>query len=142
MRNEVLLLALLTTLSFTGCGGGSQPSALPDTSPLHGGILVPLPENQGYVELLNDKRERKGGAFLTTIVAYPLQADQKTAFPRTPTSVTVTMDTPKGKKTIPLLPKPDQGDSVGSARFVSDFGPYELNQVGGDITVAVDGKTL
>src|SRR4051794_140419 len=102
MRNEALLLALLATVTHGGCGGGSVPPAVPPSSPLHGGILVPLPENQGYVELLNDKREKKGKAFLTTIVAYPLQADQRTAFPRTPTSVSVTMDTPKGKKTIPL----------------------------------------
>jgi hypothetical protein len=41
-----------------------------------------------------------------------------------------------------LLLTPRPSDPVGSVRFVSDFGPYELNQIGGDIAVEVDGKRL
>ena len=141
MRTAVLLSFLAVT-AFTGCGGGVVPSPIPPASPLHGGILVPLPDKQGYVELLNDKRQRKYGASETTIVAYLLGPDQKTALGQKPTNVSVKLDTPSGQQTISLLAKPDQGDSVGSARFASEFGPFDLNQRGGEVTVAIDGKTL
>ena len=70
------------------------------------------------------------------------QADQKTPFATRFTSVVLTIDTAKGKETIPLRFTPDPGDPVGSARFVSDFGSYEMNQIGSRIAVTVDGKTL
>ena len=139
---RTVVLSSLLAATCTGCGGQVVPSAIPPTSPLHGGILVPLPDNQGYVELLNDKREKRYGAFETTIVAYLLQPDKKTALSLKSTNVSVKLDTSGGQKTVMLLAKPDQGDSVGSARFASEFGPFELNQRGGDVVVAIDGKTL
>jgi hypothetical protein len=143
MRHVVLLFSSFAVGTFTGCGAGeANPSPLAETSNLHGGILIPLPEDQGFVELLNDRYEKKRAAYLTTIVAYVLQPDKKTAFPKPPTSVSVTLLTSKGKKTIPLLLTPRPSDPVGSVRFVSDLGPYELNQIGGDIAVEVDGKRL
>jgi hypothetical protein len=142
MRNGVLLLAFLATVAHAGCGGGSVTSTHAEVSNLHGGILVPLPEKQGYVELLNDRRQQQGRAFLTNIVAYLLQDDQKTPIAQLPSSMSVTIDTTKGRKTIPLQPKPNPDDAVGSARFVSDFGPFELSNIGGEVAVAVAGKTL
>jgi hypothetical protein len=117
-------------------------SLVPAGSPLHGGILIPLPENQGYVELLNDKRERRSGAVQTNIVAYLLQSDQKTALAAKPSKVSVKLDTPRGPATIDLAPKPSQADPTAGPPYVSEFGPYELNQRGGEVIVAIDGKTL
>jgi hypothetical protein len=125
-----------------GCGGQVIPSPIPPTSPLHGGILVPLPEKLGYVELLNDSRQKRYNATETNILAYLLGPDQKTALVQKPTSVSVQLDTPSGRQTVPMLPNPDPGDPAGSARFGSEFGLFELNQRGGEITVAIDGKTL
>lgn len=141
MRRAVLT-ALLAAVSSMGCGGRVVPSPIPPASALHGGILVPLPENTGFVELLNEKRERRSGTIQTTIVAYVLQPDQKTALAQKPAQVSVKLDTPGGPKTIPLVPEPAPGDPLAGARLASELGPYELNLRGGEITLVVEGKTL
>jgi hypothetical protein len=142
MRNGVLLLSLFAAAMCPGCGGVTTPSSILPSSPLHGGILIPLPENQGFVELLNDKRERRGRVFLTTVVAYLLQPDQKTALAHKPTQVSVKLDTASGRKTLLLVAEPNPGDSLGEVRFTSELGPFELDQRGGEITLAINGKTL
>jgi hypothetical protein len=142
MRHALLFPSLLAAGMCSGCGPGVKTSALPGSSPLHGGILIPLPEDQGYVELLNDKRERRAGYFQTNLVAYLLQPDQKTALAVKPSKVSVKLDTPRGPATIDLVPKPSQADPMAGAPYVSEFGPYELNQRGGEVIVAIDGKTL
>jgi hypothetical protein len=142
MRYEFLLLSLLTAGIYSGCGMRPAPSAVAPSSPLHGGILIPLPENQGYVELLNDKRERRGRAFLTTVVAYVLQPDQKSAVTQQSKSVTIKLGVPPDVKTLTLRPDPDGSDPAGAARFVSELGPFVLNPSGGEIQVVLDGKTL
>jgi hypothetical protein len=142
MRHALVFLSLVPAGMCQGCGPGVHTSALPASSPLHGGILIPLPEDQGYVELLNEKRERRAGTFQTTIVAYLLQPDQKTALAAKPSKVSVKLGTSRGPATIDLLPKPGQADPVAGAPYVSEFGPYDLNQNGGEVIVAIDGKTL
>jgi hypothetical protein len=142
MRHAVLFLSLVAAGICSGCGPGVHTAALPASGPLHGGILVPLPEVQGYVELLNDKRERKSGAILTNIVAYLLQSDQKSPMTQQSPAVTVKLGTPPSVQMVALRPDPDRSDPSGSARFVSDFGPFLLNQSGGEIQVVLDGKTL
>jgi hypothetical protein len=142
MRHAGLFLSLVAAGMCSGCGPGVHTSALPASSPLHGGILIPLPEDQGYVELLNDKRERKLGVIQTNLVAYLLQSDLKTALPGKPSKVSVKLDTPRGQATVDLVAKPDQADPVAGPRYVSELGMYELNQRGGEVTVALDGKTL
>jgi hypothetical protein len=142
MRAEFLLLSLVTAVFCTGCGVSPHPSPVPSSSPLHGGILIPLPEEQGYVELLNDKRERKGNAYLTTIVAYLLQPDQKSSVTEQAKSVTVKLGAPPEAKTIAMRHDPDRSDPSGTARFVSELGLFQLNQSGGEIQVVLNGKTL
>jgi hypothetical protein len=142
MRNASFFAALLASVLGSGCGPSTKVPLVPPSSPLHGGILIALPEDGGYVELLNGGRQRVGYQFTTTLVAYLLQPDMKTALAEKPASIAVTLDTPAGEKTIPLASKPETGDSVGSTRYVSDPGPYELNQRGGEVTVPLNGKTL
>jgi len=142
MRNGVQLLSFFALVMSPGCDAVTPTSSILPSSPLHGGILIPLPENQGYIELLNEKREKRGNVFLTTVVAYLLQPDQKTALAQKPTQFSVKLDTASGPKMIPLVPEPNPGDPFGNARFASELGPFELNQRGGDVTLAIDGKTL
>ena len=49
---------------------------------------------------------------------------------------------PENPSKTKLMPYECGIDPVGSARFASDPGPYELNQIGGEVAVAVGGKTL
>jgi hypothetical protein len=126
-----------------GCGQPAPlPSAVPASSEHHGGILVPLTDKEAYVELVNGERKKNGSTFDTTIVAYVLQADQKTAVAENPTSVQAKVQTPKGEQVIALKAAPDSADPVGSSRFVSALGPFDLHQTGGEVTVQVGGKTL
>jgi hypothetical protein len=142
MRNSFVFVSLITAGMCMGCGYGTVPPAVPAASPLHGGILIPLPEDQGYVELLNDQRMRKGNVVLLTIVAYLLQPDQKSPATKEPQSLTIKLGAPPDVQTVAMRPDPDRSDPSGSARFVSGFGPYLLNQSGGEIQVMRDGKTL
>jgi hypothetical protein len=142
LHHALTFLSLVLAGTTSGCGPSVHSSAVPASSPLHGGILIALPEDQGFVELLNDRRERKAGGMQTTIVAYLLQPDQKTAHAAKPPKVTVKLDTPRGPATIDLLPKADKADTVAGTPFISELGFYDLTQRGGDVTVAIDGKTL
>jgi hypothetical protein len=143
MRTRSSLLSLIIAGALIGCG---RPvvveSSAPATSELHGGVLVPLTDKQAYVELLNGDRQKRGKVFETTLVTYLLQPDLKTPFGETPTSVEVKIGTPKGDQVVALKAAPESADPLGSTRFVSAPGPYELNQVGGEVTVKVGGKTL
>lgn len=143
MRTILSAMSLIIAGTLIGCG---QPvvveSAVPATGEHHGGILIPLTDNQAYVELLNGDRQKKGKGYETTLVAYLLQPDQKTPFSETPTSVEIKIGTPKGDQVVPLKAARDSADPLGSSRFVSAPGPFELNQTGGEVTVQVGGKTL
>ena len=68
-------------------------------------------------------------------------ARRKTPIAETPTSVEVKIVTATGEQVIPLKASPDS-PIRGERRFVSASGPYELNQVGGEVKVQVGGKTL
>jgi hypothetical protein len=142
MRKLLPAMILITAGTLTGCGGVAVDSSVPATSEHHGGILIPLSDKQAYMELLNGKREKKGKAFETTLVAYLLSGDLKTAFAETPQSVEIKIGAPGGERVVALKAAPDSSDPLGSARFVSPSGPFELNQVGGEVTVQVGGNTL
>jgi hypothetical protein len=142
MRIGFLFLSVVAAGMCSGCGVEPHASPIPPSSPLHGGILIPLPEAQGYVELLNDNRVKRGNAYLTTVVAYLLQADQKSAVTQQAGSVTVKLGVPPEVKTIKMRHNPDRSDPSGTARFVSELGLFQLNQSGGEIQVVLDGKTL
>jgi hypothetical protein len=142
MRKILSLLPLVTAVAVMGCGQPVVESSVPATSEHHGGILVPLTDEQAYAELLNGDRVKKGKAVETTLVAYLLQRDLKTPLPGTPASVEIKIGTPKGDQVVALKAAPDPADPLGTSRFVSTPGPFELNQVGGVVTVQVDGKTL
>jgi hypothetical protein len=137
------LTALLLAFALAGCAGDPVPANVTGSSHLHGGVLAQLPDNLGYVELLNDKRAKgKGGVADTTIVAYVLQPDKNTAIATLPTEVSVKLTTAKGPLTVPLRAEPDPADPVGTARFVSAMGPYDLHELSAEVVLNLGGKTI
>jgi hypothetical protein len=136
------LLSLITAGMLSGCGAGAHTSMVSESSPLHGGILIPLPENQGFVELLNDKHVMKGRVLHTTIVAYFLQPDRKSPITQPAPAITIKLGAPPDVRTVTMRPEPDGKDPSGSARFVSDIGPYLLNQSGGEIQAGLGSKSF
>jgi hypothetical protein len=143
MRTILSAMSLIIAGALVGCGQAVVvDSSVPATSEHHGGILVPLTDNQAYVELLNGDRQKKGAGYETSLIAYLLQPDQKSSFSATPTSVEVKVGTPKGDQVVPLKAAPDSADPLGRSRFASKPGPFELSQNGGEVTVQAGGKTL
>jgi hypothetical protein len=143
MRTILSAMAVIAAAALIGCGQAVVvETPVPATSENHGGVLIPLTDNQAYLELVNGDRQKKGKAYQTTLVAYLLQADQKTPSAEAPTSVEVKIGTPKGDEVVALKAAPDPADPLGNSRFVSIPGPFELNQTGGEVTVQVGGKTL
>lgn len=142
MRTQCFVISLIVMAALCGCSPTVYESPVAATGEHHGGILIPLTDNQAYLELLNGNREKKGKAFETTLVAYLLQSDQKTPVSGVPATVVVKMGTPAGEQTIALKAAADTSDPVGSARFVSSPGPFELAQTGGEVTVQLGDQTL
>src|ERR1700679_2367573 len=75
MRTNLRIFSLIASAGLIGCGPGSGPGSklLPDKH--HGGVLVPLTDNQVYVELLNGERKKTGSTYDTTVIAYLLESD-------------------------------------------------------------------
>ena len=143
MRSILLAASFMLAGLIVGCGQSAPgTSAVPESSEHHGGILVPLGDKEAYAELTNGDRKKSGATFDTTIIAYLLQPDLKTSFTETPTSVQVKIGTPRGDQVVDLKAAPDSADPIGSSRFISAYGPFDLHQTGGEVTVQVGGKTL
>ena len=100
--HNIYAVPFMTAGALIGCGGQAVvvESAVPATSEHHGGILIPLTDKHAYMELLNGDRLKKGDEHETTLVAYLIQSDQKSAISETPTSAGVTIATPEGGKMV------------------------------------------
>jgi hypothetical protein len=133
---------LLLASALAGCAGEAVPTNVTGSSHLHGGILAQLPDNLGYVELLNGTRVKGKGGSDTTIVAYILQPDKSTAIATLPSEVSVKMTTAKGQTTVPLRAEADSADPVGAARYVSAMGPYDLHERSAEVVLNLGGKTV
>ena len=122
MRTQCFVISLIVIAALGGCGSTVYESPVPATAEHHGGILIPLTDNQAYLELMNGTREKKGKGkpSQTTLVAYLFQSDQKTPVSGVPATVMVKMETPAGEQSIALKPAADTSDPLGSAvRFRS-----------------------
>jgi hypothetical protein len=143
MRTILSMFCLIAAGAPIGCAPAVVVEApVLATSEHHGGILIPLTDKQAYLELLNGKLEKKGKGYETSLVAYLPQPDQKSPFSETPASVEVKIGTPTGDQVVALKSAPDSADPLGTARFVSKPGPFELTQSGGEVTVKIGGQTL
>lgn len=138
-----VLLGLLAMLPL-GCSEQGAIQAGPnDRVGPHRGVLVALPNDQGYAEIFNSpqRRGRGTGRAPTQVVVCFLNNDLTSPAAATPSGVsvklTVTTDTPV---TVSLDAAPEAGDPLGKNRFISKSGPYELSDAHGELTGTLGGQ--
>ncbi len=138
------ILPLLGLLGF-GCGGTgvSPPVPRAEIGP-HQATLYQLPENQGWVELVNepeveDRRVKPN----TAVVVYFFQADRKTPLAPAPSDVRVDVNEGRNHiETLTLKAEPKVDDPAGGCRFASKLGPYLLEGLRGKLTATLNGKPV
>jgi len=110
----------------------------------HHGTTIRLPEEKGFVELTNepevtDRRSNEA----TSIVAYYLQSDAKSALQPVPTDVSFVIELgKKAAQTIPLSAQPKSDDPAGASRFASKPGPYQLSALRGRLNAKIGGQEV
>jgi hypothetical protein len=118
----------------------------------HHGTALQLPENKGYVELVNEPevRDRRGNE-PTSIVAYYLQTDGKSPLSSLPSEVSFEIETSSGRngkrgepaaQSLPMTAEPKAEDPAGAGRFASKPGPYLLSTLRGTLKAKIDGQQV
>jgi hypothetical protein len=152
MRIVFVGAALALAAFLTGCDSSTPPEGISVAIGPHQGTMIRLPEDKGFVELVNepevtDRRNPQP----TSIVAYYLQADAKSSLSPAPADVGFAMDTGGGKaargrkgtpETIPLVAEPKSDDPAGSSRFASKPGPYQLSAIRGNLSAKIAGQDV
>ena len=105
--------------------------------------MTALPDDQGWVELLNENEHAVGKARTGSVVAYFFKSDRQTPLDPPPTDVTLKLSgAEKGAVTLPLAPAPAAGDPAGAARFASKAGPDTLSDTPGELSGKLAGKAF
>jgi hypothetical protein len=108
-----------------------------------------LPDDKGFVELVNepavtDRRNPQP----TSLVAYFLQPDARSAMTPSPTDVGMQIDPGRGSRkrteatALPLGAEPKADDPAGGSRFASKVGPYALSGIRGTLKAKVGGQDV
>ena len=150
MRLRVGMLGLAALC--WGCDSPGPQLAVNVTVAPHRGTMIRLPDDKGFVELVNepevfDRRKTEP----TSIVAYYLQIDGRSPLDPAPAEVHFAIETGGGKGAhgkpgsgerilLSAGPKPD--DPVGAARFASRPGPYDLAGIRGTLTAKIGGQEI
>jgi hypothetical protein len=125
----------LLLVFVAGCEPGA-PNLRPGPETPHGGSLFPLPDGQGYVEIL--KQTTSGRKPQSRIVAYFLGADRK---PMAVTPIAVSLKLQAGG-TAPVEFKPTRDtDPVKTGGLSSALIP-DRDDLGGDLSATIDGKSV
>lgn len=140
MRQSSRILAVGCLLIVAGCGDSIRIKTVPAP---HGGVMVAIPDDQGWVELQfesksGDGRDRNAESEL---IAYFLNPAGNAALEPVPSDVKVTFQTPK-VRSIPMTLTPSAGDANGSARYVSPSGKYGSDELNGSIEATIAGKPV
>ena len=127
---RAFFLCLTSTATLIGCGGGPSLSDSGPPPP-HGGNLVRLPANAGYVEVVK-KPSSSATTPMAGEVSFYFLKDASTPISPAPSSGTLTV----GKKKVALKP---EGDAL-----VTPEGPplFPKGDVDGTLTVELDGKPV
>ena len=146
LQFRTAILVLLATVGAAGCGGYAAPPAAPVPRP-HGGTTLVLPEGLGYAELVNEPEVSGDRAKTpTSLVVYFLAPDGGSALSPLPSevkaSVELSLSRMKKQETLELASHPKSDDPVGSARFASMAGPYNLGVLRGEISGKLGTQTF
>jgi hypothetical protein len=139
-------VGLLLLMSIAGCGGGDGQTAAPTPTPSagpHGGPAVPLPDDQGFGEVVIEPESKRGSGLNARVAVYFFKGDLKAPLDTSPTDVRVKLELPGDEPAdIALAPEPKAGEAAGAGRFVSKVGPYAFDQTRGALTATVGGQTF
>lgn len=134
-------LALMLVAAIVGCGavGTTAVTSLPSKPGTHGGTAFPLPDGKGYAEVVLEpvKSSKKGRDVV--LAMYFVKPDQSAALEPAPTSISAKMTVPGESTPItatltPKSLKPNDG------RFATEVGPYDYDEIRGEITGTFDGQ--
>jgi hypothetical protein len=103
-----------------------------------------LPNDLGYAEVVNEPQvEGRGDASNTSIVVYILTPDIKASAPVALTDVKFVIDAGTARtKTLTLKSEPKPNDPAGGNRFISEAGPYRIEEIRGELTANAAGAPV
>lgn len=133
--------AMVAAAFLAGCSSAPAPPSAILRGP-HDGTAFVLPGAKGIVEIVNEPEvvDRRGNVS-TSVVAYFLQADGRSALDPAPMDVKfeIRPGARKLARVVPLAAAPKAGDPAGAARFASQPGPYDLEATHGALSAAIGG---
>ncbi len=143
------LLALMD-LFLTGCGQDAPSPAVPvgTTTGPHGGIAVPLPDGAGYAEILLEKEGPSKGKSRAAakgvkprFVVFFLNPDRNGPASPAPGEAQLKVNLPTGSTaSVVLTASPKTDDPSGSARFLSEPGDYDYDELSGELSATLGGQ--
>jgi hypothetical protein len=129
-------LMIVPACLLAGCGG--SPKELPIAQAAHGGSLVTLPGERGYVEILVEAAAGGGrkAQGKSQIVAYFFQPDATTAMSPGPSDVKVKLGTGEKGAVVDLSPDPK-----AAGKFASEPGTFPEG-FNGQLDANVKGEAI
>jgi len=151
MPKSFLAILLAAAGLTVGCGSPELSSQV--FKGTHGGTTFRLPDEKGFVELVNEPVVTdRHNPQPTSIVAYFYQANGKTAMSPSPTDVSFQIDpdarsrqrgkATAGSSTLPLSAEPKADDPAGISRFASKTGSYDLAGVRGTLKAKINSQDV
>jgi hypothetical protein len=137
---------------LSGCSASAPPASVSVASGPHQGTMIRLPEDKGFVELVNEPEvtDRRNPP-PTSIVAYYLQTDAESPLMPAPSDVSFAIGSGGGKsaggtkggvQSIPLNAEPKSAEPAGASRFASKPGPYQLSAIRGNLNAKISGLDI
>jgi hypothetical protein len=148
MRRPSSAWFCLVLVLGSGCGQGVPAPAVPTgtTTGPHGGIAVPLGDGAGYAEILLEKEGAAKGkpkpGVRPRFAVYVLNAERTGPASPPPSEARLKVALPTGTTVdVALTASAKAGDPTGPARYVSQPGDYDYDELSGEVTVTLDGKS-
>jgi hypothetical protein len=148
MRTILALGIMLSGCVGMGCGGSlpsppPPPKDAPKLGP-HGGMAFALPNDLGYAEIVNEPPvEERGNRTPTSIVVYFLAPDARASASGKLSDVTIVLNvgTANARK-LALKSEPRGDDPAGGNRFLSEAGPYRIEEIRGELNANASGTPI
>ena len=153
MQKSVFAILLATAGVLIGCDGPELTSNSAVVRGIHSGTAIHLASDKGFVELVNEPPvDDRRNPQPTSIVAYFLQPDGKSAMSPSPTDVSFHIDpdarsrqrgkTAASSTMVALSAEPKSDDPAGASRFASKTGPYDLTGIRGTLKAKINGEEV